>query len=272
MLSNWRIKGFSPIQKVIISCVLAALFNPLTAKADLALLTSHEPPMNFERHGKVEGVITDYVRLLASYTQHQQEIEIAPWARVLELGLQRPNTLIFSAERNPQRERSFYWIGPVMAKHWYFITREDSDKKYHQLEQFKQLEHIGVLRADNRETWLKAQGFNNLYPLNTLEQAYKMLLSKRLDAVLTGDIEHAYMLAHQPAFKQLVKVHYVNTAYSYLALSKSTSISVAKQWQDAFNHFKDSPELIKIQQKWQKKLTRDLTLHDGMFELSKIEL
>nr|WP_285229719.1 transporter substrate-binding domain-containing protein [Motilimonas eburnea] len=238
-------------------------------KADLALLTSHEPPMNFERHGKVEGVITDYVRLLASHTQHQQEIEIAPWARVLEVGLQRPNTLIFSAERNPQRERSFHWIGPVMAKHWYFIVHQDTDTSFHQLEHFKQLEDIGVLRADNRETWLKSQGFNNLYPLNTLEQAYKMLLAKRLDAVLTGDIEHAYMLAQQPEFKRLVKVHYVNTAYSYLAISKNTAPSVAKQWQDAFNHFKGSPELIKIQQKWQHKLTRDLTLHEGMFELSK---
>ncbi|MFO6423753.1 substrate-binding periplasmic protein [Motilimonas sp. KMU-193] len=269
MFSHWRIKGLLQIHKAILAGMLALQLTPAIANAELALLTSHEPPMNFERHGKVEGVITDYVKLLASHTQHQQEIEIAPWARVLELGLQRPNTLIFSAERNPQRERSFYWIGPVMAKHWYFITREDSDKKYHQLEQYKQLEYIGVLRADNRETWLKAQGFTNLYPLNTLEQAYKMLLAKRIDAVLTGDIEHAYMLAQQPAFQQLVKVHYVNTAYSYLALSKSTPADIAKQWQEAFQHYKESQELIEIQHKWQQKLTRDLTLHEGMFELSK---
>ncbi|WP_434341374.1 substrate-binding periplasmic protein [Motilimonas cestriensis] len=241
---------------------------PLWAQTELTILTSHEPPMNFEQDGEINGIITDYVKLLMQHVDVKNEIQIAPWARVLEAGMQQPNTLIFSAERNAQREEHFYWIGPVMAKRWYFIARNATPFPYQQLKQYKHVDSIGVLRADNRETWLKAQGFTNYYPVSNLEQAYKMLMSERLDLVLTGDIEHAYMLSHHPEYRSLVTVFYVNTAYSYLALSHNTQATVLTQWRDAFEEQKFSPELQQIQQNWSKKLGQELQLNNGMFEFS----
>ena len=242
------------------------------AKAELTILTSHEPPMNFELDGRIDGIIIDYVKLLMQQVSEPSEIQIAPWARVLEAGMQNPNTLIFSAERNPQREAYFHWIGPVMAKHWYFIARKNTRDSFKELADFKHVDSIGVLRADNRETWLKAQGFTNYYPVSTLEQAYKMLMSERLDVVLTDDIEHAYMLSHHPEFNQLTKVFYANTAYSYLALSRYTELPRLKQWQQAFAQQKESVALKKIQQRWSSKLNREVQLNNGMFELDRQDL
>ncbi|MCE2595124.1 transporter substrate-binding domain-containing protein [Motilimonas cestriensis] len=241
---------------------------PSFTQAELTILTSHEPPMNFEQHGKMDGITTDYVKLLMKHVETPSEIQIAPWARVLEAGMQQRNTLIFSAERNPQREEHFYWIGPVMAKRWYFIARDTTQFPYQQLAQYKEVDNIGVLRADNRETWLKAQGFSNGYPVSNLEQAYKMLMSERLDLVLTGDIEHAYMLSHHPEYRSLVTVFYVTTAYSYLAFSRNTDPAILKQWQNAFEQQKHSLDLKQIQQRWSQKLDRELQLNNGMFEFS----
>nr|WP_269777041.1 transporter substrate-binding domain-containing protein [Motilimonas pumila] len=234
-------------------------------------MTSNEPPMNFEHQGKITGLITEYVELLRQDTPASEPIKLAPWARVLEAGRTQPNTMIFSTEKSPSRSPNFHWVGPIMAKRWFFLAKHPEDYSFNTLDDYKQVENIGVLRADNRESWLLEQGFDNLYPVNNLEQAYKMLQEKRLDIVLTGDVEHSYMVRYFPEFNNLHGVFDVNVAYSYLAFSKFTCESILQAWQHAFEANKNHPQLQEMKKKWGQHIEQTLVLKDGMFSLAQAD-
>lgn len=227
--------------------------------------------MNFEHQGEITGLITEYVELLRQVTPPSQAIKMAPWARVLEAGRTQPNTMIFSTEKSPSRSPNFHWVGPVMAKRWFFLAKQPDLYRFDSLDDYKAVANIGVLRADNRESWLLEQGFENLYPVNNLEQAYKMLQEKRVDLVLTGDVEHSYMVRYYPEFNNLHGVFDVNVAYSYLAFSKFTCDTVLSAWQQAFEQTKQHPQLQQMKQKWGQHIGQTLVLKDGMFSLAQAD-
>ena len=58
----------------------------------------------------------------------------------------------------------FNWIGPLSGKRDILAAKKGSGIKINKLEDAKKVEHIGTLRNDTKEIFLKRHGFNNLVP------------------------------------------------------------------------------------------------------------
>ncbi len=265
------IPPFSRHIALTISCMLLYLLS-FPSSAQYFIFTSDEPPMNYEEEGKITGLITELVNEIVkrSQTKEQSELHIGPWTRVLNAGLKYPNVVIYTVIRIPEREDKFHWIGPVLRKKWLLVGRKGKSLKFDDLEDYKKLEAIGVIRADARETLLEQQGFNNLYQVNTLVQAYKMLHQERLDLVATADLELP-VLARKAGIplEDLEAFYVLEEVESYIAISKSSDPKLIALWQQTYQKILIDGTLQDIAKKWALKLDIPLKVSQGAFRITK---
>lgn len=102
---------------------------------------------------------------------------------------EKPNVLIFSITRSPERERLFQWVGSFgTVKDSFWSLKANNQLNVSSLAQAKQYSVV-VPRDDNTYSYLSKNGFKhnqNLYVVNSREQAVKMLMSGRVDLLLSS--------------------------------------------------------------------------------------
>ncbi len=76
----------------------------------------HYPPYNFKEEGKVTGFAVELLRAIAKQAGTEIPIKLGPWKRFLKEVTKTPNTIIFTATRNEDREDQFKWIGPISGR------------------------------------------------------------------------------------------------------------------------------------------------------------
>ena len=77
------------------------------------LVTEEYPPITFMRDGKPSGFVTDMVREIAARQGIPDNIRLTSWKNAYNMALLHPKVVLFSAERTPERENLFQWVGPV---------------------------------------------------------------------------------------------------------------------------------------------------------------
>lgn len=97
--------------RVVLSLVLVSGVS-LPARA-LVLLTEENPPLNFTRQGKVEGIGTAVVSEMVSRAGLKADIRVLPWAEAYAKAQSDADTCVFSTARFPARMPLFLWVGPI---------------------------------------------------------------------------------------------------------------------------------------------------------------
>jgi polar amino acid transport system substrate-binding protein len=77
------------------------------------LVTEEYPPITFMKDGKPSGFVTDMVREIAARQKIPDNIRLTSWKNAYNMALLHPKVVLFSAERTPEREKLFQWVGPV---------------------------------------------------------------------------------------------------------------------------------------------------------------
>jgi polar amino acid transport system substrate-binding protein len=67
----------------------------------------------------------------------EYEIRLMPWARAYKQIINKPNKILFSMTRTPQREYLFKWVGPIANNSFVFYARSDSKITINSLEDAK---------------------------------------------------------------------------------------------------------------------------------------
>jgi len=221
----------------------------------LTLLTEQNAPYNFinPKTGSLEGSSVVLVRELMKQASVPYTLKLLPWRRAYRQAMNRANTCVFVANRTPDREDLFQWVGPVTASEggWVFYKRPDSDIQINSIEDVKK--HVVVGRGGSAPVneFRKLEGAEVLASL-TGKGAVELLYFGRADLWLVGaqdgpvtarlagvpepvpafswfDFE-LYMACHKEVNPELIeKLNHINTSLLQLRLDLSKqALSAAK--------------------------------------------
>ena len=85
-------------------------------------------PYNFVKDARLQGIVLNIANELASRLDLDLQVEVVPWTRALLVAKNEPSIMAFSVARIPERERNYYWIGPVASnEEWLFKLKSRSD-------------------------------------------------------------------------------------------------------------------------------------------------
>lgn len=148
-----------------VSCRLIALLlaSPLALAQPLPELqayTEEWPPYNYseqKNNGELKGIATELLRAACHEAGLQCKIESVPWARAYAWAQTKPNTLVYTTARKPEREQQFIWIGPLLPRSTWVFVRSDALKQHGESHELKAYRY-GVVRGEAAAQDLAAAG------------------------------------------------------------------------------------------------------------------
>ncbi len=155
-----------------------------TAVNVLRIVATEHPLLHYKDKGKVKGTTAEILSDLLAETNLKAKIEFMPWARAYYLAENRPNTLILSMAKTPERIDKFYWIGVVSQFSREYIFRKDKTKNHINSDEEAKKRDVAVIRGTNSYNILINKGFiegKNLYVASSMRKAIKLLLKGRID-------------------------------------------------------------------------------------------
>jgi polar amino acid transport system substrate-binding protein len=238
---------------VLIFCCAASV-----PAEELVILTENLPPMNFVKDGVLIGPAVEIVRDIQRRVGSKEQIQVYPWARAYKMALEEKNIILFGMARIKVREDKFKWIGPIAEKRDILVAKKGSGIKINSLEEAKKVAHIGTLRGDAKEIFLKNHGFTNLVSTHDDQRNAKKLVLGRIDLWATK----------KPGLKAIcdlagVNYHQIEEVYNMrqsdicIAVSQKTPDAIVQKWTHAFHEMSADGTLLKIQMKWNEILDDD---------------
>jgi polar amino acid transport system substrate-binding protein len=176
--------------QVLFACVMGFYAHCLSAQEyPLKIVTEHWPPYHYlSEDGKLQGSTSDTIKQIIVKAKLETSIDVLSWSKAYDIALHRPNTLIFSIVRTPERENLFDWYCPIAEplEISMFKLRTRNDIKINELSDAKRFT-LGVVRNDYANQFLQANGFSvgqNLLESTDEFANLRQLLSGRIDLVV----------------------------------------------------------------------------------------
>lgn len=234
---------FKSILSVSAFLTLLLIFSSFTvASESLVIMTENYPPFNYQEDGNLKGASVEIVQAIIDEIQVSSEIKLFPWARAYQNIQQDNNQVLFSMARTPSREDMFKWVGPLIQYDIYLYKKKGSAFSIQSIEDAKELV-VGVKKNTARHTFLKKNGFENIYIDYSSEKfpLPKMLVTGRIDLWPIGKMSasHIAKIADinmndiEPTIKIL-------SQELYIAFSKTTPKETINKWRNALNTMKSN--------------------------------
>lgn len=211
------------------------------------LVTEEYPPVTFMKAGKPSGLVTDMVREIAARQGIPDNIRLTSWKNAYNMALLYPNVVIFSAERTPQRESLFHWVGPVGKNSAIIYARKGSGIRIDSLEDARKVAAIGTTADWFTEQQLKREGFNNLLSSPDPRANVRQLMNGEVQLAVFTDITVPEIVREAGySMTDLEPVFTVGRTYFYIALSRDTPNDVVAAWQSKLDQLKRDGTFEKI--------------------------
>ena len=226
-----------------VSCSLVMAQN----YADLRVVATEHKLLQYSVNNKAQGPTAEIAKALLLAIEHQPSIAFMPWARAFELASKRPNTLILSMIRTPEREQNFHWIGIVSELSRVFISLKSRPENLVNTDLQAKEKLIAVARGSDSYTELKKRGFSqakNLYVVTDIEKAFQLLLSRKVDLIYydPNAIKEYIQSSNKDikvAFNPIVAA---NRRASYLALSLNSDKKLVELLKSAMAEYQKTDE------------------------------
>lgn len=219
--------------------------------AELRILTTEVPPLAFTRDGQVTGFCVEVVKEIQQRLGDNTPIEVMPWARAYEIGLNAPNVVLICPKRTAEREALFKWVGPLLESRTSFYARAGAGIHLSSLDEAKQAPGILIPRAFYSHTYLKGEGFTNLVAAETSLTAMLMLLAGRHPLLAIDEVQVPNLLTRAHADERAVeRVFRAAPAISYLSFSQALPDELVKRWQTELERMKGDGSFTRLQKAW----------------------
>jgi len=219
-------------------------------------------PYNFEEDGEVTGFSVDLLRAMAEQANIKISIELVPWKRSLKVVEQKPNSILFTATRNNNREDRFKWIGPIdgRTQKLYKLKNPNNDWKMEIDSRSNEAALKSILinqypiiavSGDASEKNLTDQGYNVFSgPKPALN--IKQFINERAPLIVNVDISIASKLKLEgQSFSEVEAVAVFNDKYSYFYMvNKETDTEIVYRLQKALDILKYNGVYKRIRNKW----------------------
>lgn len=205
------------------------------------------------------GYSVDVINQLFAHFGDKPDIRVYPWSVAYRKAQQKPNVMIFSMDRNSQRENKFHWIGKLNQEpifFWSLDTLDASDVT--RLDQLKPFT-IAVVKDANAHRHLIDNGFRHIYLMtstfsNTSEGSrLKMLNGSRSDLVIASEYDIVNTIGDVGLKRQDIKKVFHDPQLDnnlHIAMSLQTDMAVVNKFREAYEHLLKSGELDRIRTKW----------------------
>ena len=249
-----------PILKLFLCLVSLVFFCPTLfaqnqAGASLSLYCEEDKPLQFyDADKKLTGLTVEIVQEIQRRLGNTDIIQVVPWSRGTYMLNNRPNTLLFSMARTPEREHLYQWIGPVLSIEYGLYVRADSTVKITDLEDAKKIGLIGVYRDDIRDQTLSRLGFNNLDRASSSISSFKKLMIGRIDAYADAKKGVGITANASGYHSSDVKLAYdLFKTQLYIAASKNTDTAIVAKWNHTLEEMKRDKSFLKLLKKYHEE-------------------
>lgn len=191
-----KLRVFSNLA-VLLTALLLAPPSPVTATDNQTItLTTHNLyPYGYKsQEGEFIGSAVDVVRCVLDKMEKPYEIDVVPWKRAQAMVIKDQADGFFAGSQNSKRDKYAQMSTPIADQNWMWFLLKSSqltpDKDI-----FKSQATVSSFLGANMHKWLTDNGYNvsSSPPVNT-EDLLKMLLARRLDAILANDQVMAALL------------------------------------------------------------------------------
>ena len=219
-----------------LTAVLLFLFTTVSfvhAGQNIQYMTEQNPPYNFEKDGKLQGIAVDLLLEMSKQTGQPvalDSIKILPWPRAYREAQKTAGTSLFSMARTEQREELFKWVGPIMELTIGLVAPKDKQLKINSADDLNGLK-VGSIRDGAPEQMLLKAGFpeQGLDRAPSPEQNIKKLVAGRFDA-LAFNIDSTFysmkVMGLDPT--KYENVYFLKKIQLYFAYNKETDDAVIK--------------------------------------------
>lgn len=145
--------------RAFLSLIGLALAGPMAYA--LTLVTEENPPFNYTEQGKVVGLSTEIVTELGKRSGIPLQIKSMPWEQAYIAAQRDKETCVYSTARLDNRERLFFWIGPIAINQWVLIGKNDFAGTVKKVEDARKY-RVGVVAKDAKIEFLMSKGVTDL--------------------------------------------------------------------------------------------------------------
>lgn len=241
----------------ILSLVLLCLLSGALARAEpYQIVTEEWAPYNYEDNGQLTGMSTEVVRAIMALTGDDFEIDLLPTMRATYALQNRPNTIMYSMFRTPQREPLYKWVGPIVEESIHPYQVAGTAAPITSLEQLMHAPQITTRHAGLVPQMLESLGFRNIdKSAAESHQLYRMLLAGRTELIV-GDTDagvayYSRQLGIAPGTLRRVPIELYRSSL-YIAFSRDSDDALVAAWAAALATLRRSGELTRIQRRYER--------------------
>ena len=235
--------------KRIAGCLLSFLTFTAVA-ADLNLLTDNHPPLHFQQGNQLVGFGVDVVQALAERTGDQVHLQQVPLLRALRVATTEPATGVFTVLRTAERNGLYQWVGPLMDVETALYSA-NTQQPVRSLQDASTQGRIAVPRKWLAYDYLRKQGLNNLYGVETPEQMMRLARLGRIEFVVADTLSIATLAREEGLAPS--QLHYqmpLMKQGTYIAFSPQTDAHQVARWQQALDEMNRDGRLEQLKQRW----------------------
>lgn len=205
----------------------------------LQLVTEQYPPVTFMREGAPAGFVTDMVREITDRLDEAGSIRLTSWNNAYEMAKLHPNVVLFSAERTPEREDLFHWVGPVGQNKAIFYAKEGSKVDMDSLDDAREVAAIATTTGWFTEQHLQREGFTNLLSSPEPTENVRQLMNGEVELSIFTDVT-VPEIVEEAGYEMgdLVPVLTVTQTEFYIAMSKGTPQARVSAWRNTLDEMK----------------------------------
>jgi polar amino acid transport system substrate-binding protein len=213
----------------------------------LSIYSENFPPFNYQVNGKPVGPASAVVNELQRVIGSKYKITFAPWPRIYNYLLHRPNVAVFTMARSKSREDTVKWVGPILNYSAYFFASSISGISVTTLDEAKLVGSIGLATDSRGGDILAGLGFRNVRPLIKAESSLKQLMHGRVSLWLeTKSTVRFMMRKHNIEEHQITPQFEVYRGDLYLAFSLGTDDNIVNKWREALSTIKSNGRFEEI--------------------------
>lgn len=240
----------------ILLLLLSLLTVVLPAKAEMFQVVGSEfPPLMHQENGKPAGLSVELLQLML---QEMKDTDVTigfyPVPRMLKMVENNPNTFTLSVTRNPEREASFQWVGPICSRTNALFKLKSRTELQPKILADLQSYKIGVGRGYAAANDLLKAGVpkGNIEEVTEDVQNIKKLFAQRLDFVASNDLVFADVLKREGhAWTDVETAMILDDMYQYYyAFNKNMNDNVVQRFQRALDEVKRKGQYDELLKKY----------------------
>lgn len=247
------------INKLVFALFSLLLSHHCYSQSDsLIVVTEHMPPFQIAPQtpdSKLNGYSIEIIDAVLTQADIHYDIMLMDWARAFNFAQKKPNTILLSAVRAPEREALFHWLIKLSSSQtslWASSNNTTSIKSLNEITH----EVIAVNKSDHHYLILKKQ--HNLTEKNFIftdskEQAISLILKQRADFILanTDLLKWRLKAMNLPenSLQKLSSIQQQNYGL-YIAANKQISEQTRQKIKNAYTQLVREGSIEKITDKW----------------------